>query len=366
MTVLGMALVVYVLVTTLMFSNGLRDTLSSTGHSDNIVVIRNGAENEIQSGISREHVNIVLSEPEVDRALDNSAIASIDTVVIVSLRKRLDNEISNATLRGVSEKGMDLRRDAKLISGRIPKRGTNEIIVGSAIHKKFKGTDIGSEVRLVGTNWPVVGIFDAGNSAYSSEIWGDVDILMPAFKREHYSSVTFRIKDTNLFENLKQRLSKDPRLNLSMQPEPEYYESQSKLLGMFINVMGIVVSVIFGIGAILGAMITMYSFVANRTKEIGILRSIGFNRRDIFLSFILESIFIGFLGGVLGVLLGAMMAIVPISTTNFQTFTELAFKFKINWIIILAGILFSVVIGILGGALPAYQAAKLRVVEALR
>ena len=366
MTVAGIALVVFVFVSTLMLSNGLKQTMAATGRDDNVIVIRNGAENEIQSGISREHINIILAEPEVERLSVDQPIASFDTVVVVTLKKLSGDGGSNVTLRGVSAYSPDLRPDIGIVEGRVPARGTREVMVGKSVQRKFAGVKLGDMLRLAGTDWPVVGVFSAGNSGFSSEIWGDVDILRPAFRRDAYSSVTFRIKAGADLDAFKARLNSDPRLNLNIERETKYYEEQSKFLGQFINLIGTVISVIFSLGAILGAMITMYSSIAHRVREIGMLRAIGFSSFDVFVAFVFECLVISFAGGVLGVALAALMSFVGVSTTNFQTFSEVAFNFQINFRIVVYGLTFSLVMGLIGGGFPAIRAARIRILNALR
>jgi putative ABC transport system permease protein len=366
MTLMGIALVEFVLVATLMLSAGLKKTLSTTGSPNNVIVIRTGAQNEIQSGLKREQANVILAEPEVARTDDNQPLSSTDCVVLISLKKRSDNLPSNVTLRGTSKYGLQVRPSIKMVQGRLPSQGTNEVMVGKAINAKFAGADIGGKVRLVGTDWPIVGIFDAGNSGFNSEIWGDSDILMPSFKRDQFSSVTFQLKPGSNFDAMKNRLENDQRLTVTVKRESDFYADQSKSLSMFITIIGSFISVIFSIGAIVGAMITMYSSVANRTREIGILRALGFKPRSIFVAFVKECLLIGFVGGVLGIILASFMMAVGISTTNFTTFSEVAFGFTLQPWIVVVGLIFSVTMGFVGGALPALRASRIKILSALR
>lgn len=366
LTLGGIALVVFVYTATMMLSAGLRETLSATGRFDNVIVIRNGAQNEIQSGITREHAGVILSDPAVMRLTDGEPLATRDVVVLVSLRKRRDGEPSNVNVRGVSPLGLEVKEGIRIIAGRRPAPGTREVMVGRSINEKFSGTDLGQAVRLVGTDWVVTGIFDAGNSAFSSEIWGDVEILMPSFRRDRFSSLTFRLAPGADFEALRARLEEDPRLTVTVKREQSFYEDQSKALSMFIRILGTFVSVIFSIGAIVGAMITMYSAVANRVREIGVLRALGFSSWTIFAAFVKECVLMGVLGGFAGVLLAASLSIGRISTTNFNTFSEVAFGFTLTPTIAAQGIIFGAVMGLIGGALPALRAARIKLLEALR
>ncbi len=366
LTVLGIALVVFVYTVTLMLADGLRQTLSTTGSMNNAIVIRNGAQNEIQSGIPRDHAAAILADESVERLPDGTPAATTDVVVLVSLKKRADGQPSNVTIRGVSPLGFSLKPGIKIMSGRLPAPGTREILVGESINSKFANTTIGDHIRLVGADWTVVGILSAGNSGFSSEIWGDSEVLMPAFRRDRFSSITFRIKSGADFEALQARLQDDRRFTVTVKREQEFYSDQSKTLSKFITILGSVVSIIFSIGAIVGAMITMYSAVANRTREVGILRALGFPRRAIFATFLKESLLIGFIGGVLGIVFAALTSFASISTTNFSTFSEVAFQFSLTSQAIGKAILFALLMGGLGGALPALRAARLPILKALR
>ena len=366
LTVGGIALVVFVFVATLMLSAGLNQTLSSTGSPDNIIVLRNGATNEIQSGISREHAAVILSDSDVARDSAGQPEATSDILVLVSLNKRSDGQRSNVNLRGTFAKAMTIRPGIRMIEGIPPRAGTREVMVGTAIRDKFAGTAVGSTLRLVGSDWLITGIFDAGNSAFSSEVWGDVDVMMPSFRRERFSSVTFQMSSGANFESIKERLQNDRRLSVSLFREREFYESQSRALSIFIGIIGGVISAVFSLGAIIGAMITMYSSVANRVREIGILRALGFSRRAIFLAFVRECLLVGFVGGVLGVIAALGLSLVRFATTNFSTFSEVAFGFTMTPKIACFGILFALAMGLIGGALPAWRASRLQIVEALR
>jgi len=214
--------------------------------------------------------------------------------------------------------------------------------------------------------WKIVGIFDAGNTAFSSEVWGDVDQLTQAFRRPGYSSVIFRLRDSSEFEKVKARLENDPRLTLEAKRETRYYAEQSEMMAAFLRILGISLTVIFSLGAIIGAMVTMYSAVANRTAEIGTLRALGFQRRNILLAFLIESLLLGMLGGMVGLFFASFMQLVTVSTVNFQTFAELAFSFSLTFEIVYQGLLFALVMGFIGGILPAIRASRMNIVDALR
>jgi ABC-type antimicrobial peptide transport system permease subunit len=240
------------------------------------------------------------------------------------------------------------------------------VIVGSSIARGFKGAEMDEMLRWATRDWRVVGIFDAGTSGFSSEIWGDVNQFMQAFRRPGYSSVIFRLRDPSEFQNVKSRVESDPRLTLEAKRETKYYAEQSQMMSKFLRILGTSLTIIFSLGAIIGAMITMYSAVANRIAEIGTLRALGFRRRDILLAFLLESLLLGFLGGFSGLLFASLMQFITISTVNFQTFSELAFRFALSFEIVYKGMIFSLIMGFVGGLLPALRASRMVIVEALR
>ena len=366
LTVGGIALVVFVFVGTLMLAEGLRLTLASTGYPDNVIVLRNGAQNEVQSSVSREDAALITSQPEVAQAANGEAIGSSDILVLVTLHKRSDNETSNIGVRGISRAGESVRPSVRLVRGRMFNRGTRELVVGEAVNRKYAGTDVGQSLHLAGAEWPVVGVFSAGNSAFSSEAWGDVEVIGPAFRRNQFQSVTLRLRDAAGFSGLKARLENERRLSVSVEREQVFYESQSKRLALFIRVIGGLISVVFSLGAIIGAMITMYGAVASRIREIGILRALGFSRRAVFASFVRECLVLGAIGGVCGVLLASTLSFVRFATTNFDTFADLSFGFHLTATIALQGLAFALVMGAFGGALPALRAARQQIVNALR
>ena len=366
LTVGGMALVVAVFTATFMLSNGLHETLAKGGSDQNVVVIQRGSQNEIQSGISREQAGVILADEAIQREAANQPLATRDVVVLVSLKKRADDGPSNVTMRGTQASASRIREKVRLVSGRLPAPGTREALVGQAIFRKFKGTDPGQSIRLLGMEWLITGIFEADGSGYESEIWADADLLMSTTKRNQYSSLTFRVTPGADFAALKTRLENDRRLVLQVKTEKQFYADQSHALSLFINFVGSFVSIIFSIGAILGAMITMYSSVANRTQEIGTLRALGFTRKTVFAAFLKESLLLGFCGGLLGLVLASLLSFSKVSTTNFDTFAEVAFNFSLSPGIAAQSIVFALLMGIVGGALPAFRAARLKIVDALR
>jgi putative ABC transport system permease protein len=369
LTVSGMALVVFVLAAVLMMAEGLQKTLVETGSYDNVVVFRKGSTSEVMSGIDRQQASIVEMVPQAAIGPEGRRLVAKEVVVLISLPKRGSGKASshsNVVVRGVQENSVPLRPQVKLVSGRLFRMGSSEVIVGNSIAKGFMGVGLQGTLDWGQRHWTVVGIFDAGNTGFSSEIWGDVDQVMQAFRRPVYSSLIFKLRDPDSFEGAKTAIETDPRLTLEAKRETRYYLDQSEMMAKFLRILGLSLTIIFSIGAILGAMITMYSAVANRIGEIGTMRALGFRRRSILAAFLAESLLLGFLGGAAGLFFASFMQFITVSTVNFQTFSELAFKFTLTAPIILQAMSFSLVMGLIGGVLPALRASRMKIVEALR
>ena len=362
----GMALVVFVFAAILMLAEGLEQTLVETGSYENAVVIRKGSETEVQSGVDRLQAAIAETQPEVALGEKGRRLLAKEIVILISLPKRGTGSRSNVVIRGIGDESLGLRPQVQLAKGRLPRPGSYEIIAGKRIAQRFEGGGLGERLQFAMRDWTVVGIFDAGNTGFNSEIWGDVDQLMQAFRRPVYSSVLFKLRDPAEFETLKARIESDPRLTVEVKRENQYYKDQSRALAKFLRILGLSLTIIFSLGAIIGAMITMYAAVANRTQEIGTLRALGFRRGSILIAFLMEALLLGFIGGCLGLFLASFLQVFTISTTNFQTFAELAFSFSITGEIIYKGLLFSLVMGFVGGVLPAARAARMSVLDALR
>jgi putative ABC transport system permease protein len=366
LTAAGLALVVFVFATVLMLGEGLHNTLVTTGEYDNVVLIRRSADTEIQSGIERAQANIAESHPAIARGPDGRTMLSKETVVLISLNKRDSDKPSNVIIRGVDQRGLQLRPQVHLTSGRMFRPGASEIIAGASIARRFAGAGIGEKLRFGQREWTVVGLFDAGNSGFDSEIWGDADQLMQAFRRNAYSAMVLRLASTGSFDGFKKDIEGDPRLTLEAKREQVFYADQSKALSTFISILGLTLSVIFSIGAMIGATITMYASVANRVGEIGTLRALGFQRRSILAAFLTEAMLLALVGGAAGLALASLMQFLSFSTTNFQSFSELAFGFKLNAAIVFKTLVFALIMGFVGGFLPAVRAARMRIVDALR
>jgi len=365
LTTSGMALVVFVFAAILMLAEGLQKTLVETGSYDNVVVIRKASVSEVQSGVDRLQASIVETQPEIAIGSEGQRLLAKELVVLIALPKRGTDKPSNVVIRGIEGSSLQLRPQVKLIEGRMPRTGSSEIIAGQSIAKRFKGGGVGETLRFAMRDWTVVGVFDAGNTGFNSEIWGDVDQFMQAFRRPAYSSVIFKLRDSSEFDSVKKRIENDPRLTLDALREVEYYEKQSEMMAKFLRILGISLTLIFSLGAVIGAMITMYAAVANRTAEIGTMRALGFQRGSILISFILESLLLGFSGGLVGLFLASFLQLFTVSTMNWQTFSELAFSFSLNFKIISLALIFALVMGFVGGVLPAFRASRMNIVEAL-
>lgn len=366
LTALGMALVVFVFATVLMMGEGIRATLVATGQPDNVIVLRQGAGSEIYSGISRSQAAIVESLPGIATSASGERLVSKEPVVLNTLPKRSNGKPSNVTLRGTSALGVELRPQLRITEGRMFRPGTSEIIAGRAVAEGFQGAALGETLRFAQRDWHVVGVFDAGGSAFDSEIWGDAEQMMQAFRRNAFSTVVLRLADPASFEQLEHAIADDPRLKLEAKPEIAFYAEQSEALVTFIRILGLSLSIIFSIGAVVGAMITMFAAVAQRTGEIGTLRALGFRRSAVLLAFLGESLLLALVGAAIGLATASAMQAVDVSTTNFQTFSELAFEFRLTPGIVLDTLAFALAMGLAGGFVPAWRAARLEIVDCLR
>jgi putative ABC transport system permease protein len=366
LTVSGMALVVYVFAAVLMLSEGLKKTLQDTGSFENAIIVRRSADAEVVSIIQRREAAIVETQPEIAPGPGGDPLVSREVTVLVSLPKAETGQAGLVTIRGVSPNSLILRPQITLKSGRLFRPGTAEIIIGSSIAKRFKGTGLGQMIRFGLRDWLVVGIFDARETGFDSEIWGDADQIMATFRRSVYSSLVLKLRPEASFQTLKKHLEGDPRLTVTVKQEAQFYADQSEMMARFIRILGLSMTFIFSFGAMIGAMVTMYAAVANRTVEIGTLRALGFVRRSILGAFLVESLLLGALGGGVGVAAASLMQWVTISTINWQTLSELAFSFVLTFTIAYRAVVFALIMGLLGGFLPALRAARMNIVEALR
>ena len=362
----GMGLVVFVFCAVLMMAKGLEQTLVETGAPDNVVAIRKGATTELMSGVDRNQAALLEVQPEVARDGSGNLAAAKELVVVISLPTRAGGGESYVSLRGIGPRSAQLRPQVRLVAGRMPRPGAAEAVAGAKVAAGFVGCGLGERFRFAAREWLVVGVFEAGNTGFASEMWADADLLMTSARRSAYSSVLLRLADPTAFPALKERMESDPRLTVELRREPQYYLAQSEMMATFLRILGLSLTAIFSLGAVIGALITMHSAVANRFAEIGTLRALGFQRRHILAAFLLESLLLGLLGWALGAAAASCLQLVTVSTMNFQTFAELAFSFALTPAILLQSLVFALGMGLAGGLLPALKAIRLRVVDALR
>jgi len=367
MTAAGIAMVVAVFVMTLSIAQGFRTTLVASGSPGNAIVLRKGATSETTSAVGRSELPLISSLPQVARGADGQPLASAELVVIIAVPRKSDGQPANVPVRGVGPRAFQVRDSLKFVEGRPFAPGTREINVGRLADGRFSGLALNTPVKFAGQTWNVVGIFTADDAAFESEVWGDAELMMPAFERvDAFQSVTVRLTDPGAFESFDAAVAADPRLTLRPQREQDYYAEQSRGLTTALSAFGAFVTLILSIGAVAGAMNTMYAAVAYRTREIGTLRALGFARGTIVTAFLAESIALALVGGVLGCLLALPVHGLSTGTTNFSSFTEVAFKFRITPLLLAGGVAFSAVMGLVGGFLPALRAARIPIARALR
>jgi putative ABC transport system permease protein len=366
MTAGGIAMVVAVFVMTLAIAQGFRATLVASGSPQNAIVLRKGATSETVSSVLRSQVPLVESLPQIARGADGRPLSSPELVVIIALPRLSDNQPANVPVRGVGPKAFEVRETMRFVEGRRLSPGTREINVGRAAVGRFKGLTLGSAVKFGAASWTVVGVFTANDASFESEVWGDADLMIPAFQRNGYQSMTVKLTDPSAFESFNAAITADPRLALRPQREQDYYAEQSATMTTVIRVFGTFVTLILSVGAVFGAMNTMYAAVAYRTREIGTLRALGFSGVRIVTAFLAESIALALIGGVIGCALALPVHGLSTGTTNMASFSEVAFKFKITPGLLGAGLFFSAVMGAVGGLLPAVRAARIPVARALR
>lgn len=362
----GMALVTFVFAAVLMLAQGLEQTLVDTGSPDNAIVLRGSAETEVASLIDRNAAAIIEVRPEIAQNPKGEPVAAKETLVLVTLPKAGSNKPTNVVVRGVGPHSKELRRQVRITAGRSFQPGSRELVAGKNIADTIKGASLGGTLRFAMADWKVVGVMEADKTAFDSELWADVEQLMAAFRRTAFSAVILRVPGEKAFREMKNALEKDPRLSVQVKREMEFYREQSEIMAKFIRILGVAMTAFFSIGAILGATVTMYSAVANRTREIGTLRALGFQTWNILVAFLAESFFLGLIGGLVGIAAGSLLQFLTISTMNWQTFSELAFSFTLTPAIAAYSIAFALVMGLGGGFFPAWRASRLKIVDALR
>ena len=363
----GLALVVFVFAAVLMLASGVEETLKATGSPRNAILLRKGSSSELTSFLPRDAAKVFAADPSV-AVEGGKAIASPELFVIFQLQRSDGKGTANVGFRGVTPDGLRLLRSetVRVVDGRLPQPATSEVMIGQAVRGRYKGAVLGQSIRIARRDWQVVGVFAAGGSGFESEIWADADQLADAARRAGYSQLTVRLKSPSDFAALRAAVDADPRYNLEAKREDRYYEEASGALATFVRALGTVIAIFFAFGATLGAMITMYAQVASRVREVGTLRALGFRRRSVLASFLVESLVLALIGAVAGCLLASALGAVSFSTVNFSSFTEIKFRFHFAPAIAAWATVFAVAMGLLGGALPAARAARLAIADATK
>jgi putative ABC transport system permease protein len=365
--IIGIAGVVVVFLGVLSIAEGFRVAMASVGNPQTVIVMRAGSDTEMTSGLSGDAARLVMDTPGIARN-ERGPIASPELFVIVGHPTKKDPSDANVPLRGVSSAALAVRPEVKIIEGRMFTEGTNEIVVGKAASRQFANLTVGSETKWGQNRWKVVGIFDAQGSASESEIWCDAKVLQPAYQRGNsYQSVYARLESAEGFQAFKDALTSNPQLSVTAVPEPQYFAAQSDVLNQIIRTIGFLIAGLMGVGAIFGAVNTMYTAVASRTREIATLRALGFSSFPVVFSVLSEAVILSLVGGVIGGLI-AWMAFdgYQTSTMNFQSFSQVAFAFAVTPKLLISALVYSLLMGLIGGLLPAIRAARLPVVTALR
>jgi putative ABC transport system permease protein len=365
--VLGITGVVLVFVAVLSIAEGFRAAMRANGDEQTVMVLRSGADSEMTSGLSGEQARVISDKPGIAR--DNSgALASPELLVIVNHPLRRSGTDANVSLRGVLPTALKVHTNVHIVEGRMFEPGRNELVAGRAATRQFTGLGVGSSVKWGENVWTVVGVFDAGGAAAESELWCDAKVLQPAYRRGNsYQSVYARLSSYESFTELKDAVTADPQLNVTVMREPEYYEQQSQVLQRVIRTVGFVIAGLMGLGAIFAAINTMYNAVASRTREIATLRALGFGSLPVIVSVLLEALALSVVGGGIGGLVAwAAFDGYQTSTMNFQSFSQVAFAFAVTPKLLLQGLGYATAMGLLGGLFPAIRAARLPVVTALR
>ncbi len=365
-TALGVAFTVAILIGALALASGFQAALLETGSDDNLLVLRKGADSEISSGIGRDAANIIRAHPDVAVGADGRPLASAEVVVLTNQPRLGQPGSSNMTVRGVDPQALVFRSKVRITSGRMFAPGAAEIVVGRRIARRFAGCGIGDHLRFGQRDFTVVGHFGAGGSSFESEIWGDNEVLMPVFRGDVFQSVTFRMRDPRRFAVLKQEIESDPRLGVDVHREREFYRDQSAMLAGVMRFAGVFIVVIMAVGAVFGAMNTMYAAVGSRTREIATLLILGFSPLAVMGSFLVESVLLSLLGGALGCLIALPINGIVTSTTNFTSFSEVAFAFRVTPRALGVGLLFAAAMGVAGGFLPALRAARRPLAQSVR
>jgi putative ABC transport system permease protein len=365
--VLGITGTVGVFVAMMALAKGFRATLVSSGSPRNAIVRRAGATSEMESAVTTDQVHVIEDMPGVARK-GSEPLVSPETVVVAAFPLKATGTDANVQVRGVSPRVLEVRDQVKIVSGRFFRPGLDELVVGRNVARTYAGFDLGSTVKFGGGTWTVVGVFDAGGSAFDSELWADSEVVKQVFKRplNVYQSVTARLTSVDAYPAFKDAITSDPRVTLQVDRETDYYEKQSRAFTRLVTVLGVLVGGVMSIGAIIAALNTMYSAVAERAREIATMRAVGFGAGAVVTSFTFEALCIALVGGLLG-----CIAVLPLNgfttgTMNWQTFSHLAFAFRVTPALLVGGVIFALAMGVAGGVPPAIRAARARIAVALR
>ena len=365
LTMVGMGLVVFVFMAVMMLAQGLERAMGKTGDPDNAIVLRKGALSDLESAITRDQAAIIPVQPEVLLTAEGRSVAVREVGLQITLRKAQSGILTSLSLRGSAPEVFAVRPQVRMVEGRSWQPGTTEVIVGSQVAKQFPEARLHQVLRFGNREWTIVGVFDGADSGFDSEVWGDAEQFMATFHRPVFSSITVRLAHPDLLPELKDRLERDPRYNVTVKREPDYYEGKAESLARMIRMTGLFLTVVFSIGAMLGATMTMSASVAQRTTEIGTLRTLGFTRLDILLVFLVESIALGTIAGLAGIACAALLQFSTVSTVNWDTGTEIVFRFHLAPEHVGLGFFFAILMSVVGGLVPAARAARLDVVQAL-
>ena len=360
---IGLTVAVFLMVMAL--ARGIDLTLSSSGEALNLIVVREGSTAELNSSLTRENFKDVMYLDGVEREGDQPLAAGEMITLIYKARKGM-SQGSNVTIRGVSPMSFKLRSGFQTVAGRLFQPGLTEAVVSKRIAERFQGLEVGDRFRIQTTDYTVVGLFDSAGKAFESEIWVDVNSLTSTTKRDSYSSVLLRAKDQNALTALSKRISEDQKLHLKAVSERSFYEDQQGVASGALKGLAVFIALIMAIGAAFAGMNTMYAAVARRTKEIGTLRVLGFGRLSILIAFLLESVSIALIGAVIGILLALPLNFVSTGTSNWVTFSEIAFNFRVTTDLMILALIFGAIIGFIGSLLPSIRAARFKIVDALR
>jgi len=367
LAIVGIALVVAVFAVLMSMSEGFKAALRSTGRTDNAIVVQRGSSSEMTSGVPLADRNMIMVDERVARDASGQPLACWEQVVVIGLPRLSDGQPANVTLRAVTPRTFEVRGGIKVVEGRSFTPGLDEVIVGRKLTKRIAGLAIGGDVKYQQKLFKIVGLFESEGAAFESEIWGDYDTFSAIFQRGGGSnSLVLRMKDPATIPELDRFVRSQPQMQLQALSERRYYEEQAGQLSKALTALANFVAVVMGVGAVFGAINTMYAIVSARTREIGTLRALGFSRRSILTSFLIESVILAFIGGAIGCLLAFPMNGFSTGTGQTQSFSEIAFNFRITPGIVLVGMTFAVVMGILGGLLPALRGARMPITSALR